>query len=206
MTHLKTLAISFITLAAIALPATAVDHRDNDRKRSHITTHFGIDMNFGNLRISNYTPKYRKNYQRPMRVYVSLEGGRIRGNQHLTRFQDRVRKDFSRDAGRNFQLVHNPRRADIVVRLDRDDWGRAYKRYVKAGKHGRHSNRHEQRTKMIDKVSYVALRKANNLRQRYYRSASYDRHNTYDRGGRDRYYNERNYRPVSDNRHTQYGH
>ena len=191
MTHIKTLAVSLFTLAAIAVPAAAVDHRDNGHKQSHINTSFGIDMNFGNLRISNSRPVYQNRYQRPSRVYIVLDGGRNHRDHNFSRFQQSVRHGFARQARGRYELVSSPRHADFILRLGRDDWGSAYHHYARASKHGRYPQRYEMRGKMIDQVSHRLMTRAYDMRKKHYSHGRYGRYDDRRRSGHDYYKNDR---------------
>ena len=200
MTRYKTFAVSLIALAAIATPASALDHKDHGRKHKYVNTHFGIDMNIGPLRISNYYSGNRYMRARTPLVYIELEGSRHRRDHQFSRFEDRVRYDFSRNSHGNFRIADSRRHADFVIRLDRDDWGRAYKRYTKAGHRGDYRDRRAMRSKMVEHVSHRLLSRANDMRKHHYKRARYDRYE----GRRDQYRSDRHDRQRSNERHARY--
>lgn len=194
MTHLKTIAVSLVALAAIAIPATALDQRDH--RRNKIT--YGVDLNFGAMRISNYSPRYSHRRAQPVRVYIALETGRDGGMRGLNRFQSNIRGEFSRTAQGNFHLVNNPRRADIVIRLDQGEWGKAYRHYAKANRKGQYA----RADKAVYRVAARLLDRAYDIRGRDYRNVRYDRNDRYSRHDDDRYGNR--YGNRRDAVHVQY--
>ena len=178
MRHLKTIAASIAVLTAIAIPATALDHRNHQRS----DIQYGFDINLGSVRLSTHnSPRYSHRRAAPVRVFIALDADRRHKGQALARFQQNIHSQFSRAAQGDFHLVRSPRRADIVIRLDRDDWGRAFKRYSKANRRGHY----ESSAKMVHKVAGRALERAYDIRNSSYRNVRYDR---YDRS--DRYRNE----------------
>ncbi len=173
MTHFKTIAVSLVALAAVAVPASAVNHRDN--QHNQIT--YGFDFNLGALRISNYSPRYNYSRVQAPRVYIELETNRHRDGHALNHFENDIRRQFSRAAQRDFQLVSNPRSADIVIRLDHDEWGHAYKHYLKANRNGRD----ERSDKVVGRVTARLLERAYDIRNSSYRNVRYDRGERYGR-------------------------
>lgn len=184
MTHLKTIAVSLVALAAIAIPATALDHRDH--RRNKIT--YGVDLNFGAVRISNYSPRYSHRRAQPVRVYIALETGHHRDMRRLNRFQSNIRGQFARAAQGDFRLVNNPRRADIVIRLDQGEWGKAYRHYTKASRKGRY----DRADNAIYRVAARLLDRAYDIRGKDYRNVRYDRYEQRGRHHDDGYGNRRN--------------
>lgn len=180
MRHLKTIAASLAALAAITIPTTALDHKNHQPSNFQ----YGVDVNLGAVRISTrHSPRYSHRRAAPVRVYIALETDRHGNMRGLTRFQKNIRNQFSRAAQGEFHLVHSPRRADIVIRLDRDDWGRAFKRYSKANRKGHY----DRSAKTVNRVASRLLERAYDIKSSSYRNARYDRD-----GRSDRYSN--NYR------------
>lgn len=202
MRHLKVIAASVAVLTAIALPATALDQRNHQHKnhqRSDIQ--YGVDVNFGAVRISTrHSPRYSHRRAAPVRIFIALEADRRHKGHALAQFQKNIRRQFSRAAQGDFHLVHSPRRADIVIRLDRDDWGRSFKRYSNANRKG-HFDRSD---KMVNRVANRLLERAYDIRSSSYRNVRYDRDyrnnrkEWYSRHHDDRYSNRR------DAMHVQY--
>lgn len=189
MRHLKTIAASIVALAAIAIPATALDHRNHQHKNHQPSSiQYGVDVNLGAVRISTrHSPRYSHRRAAPVRVFIALEADRRHKGHALARFQDNIRSQFSRAAQGDFHLVHSPRRADIVIRLDQDDWGRAYKRYMKSNRKGHF----DRSAKTVDRVASRLLERAYDIRSSSYRNVRYDRGGRSDRYGRsDQYRNE----------------
>lgn len=182
MTHLKTIAVSLIALAAVAVPASALDHREHETRHNQIKTHFGVDLNLGNIRISNYSPRYNHSRAQAPRVFIALEKSRRHNDRALNHFEKDIRRQFSRAAQRNFRLVGNPRRADILIRLDRDEWRKAYKHYSKANRKGRY----EHGSKAVNRVTARLLERAYDIRSSSYRNVRYDRDERNDRHYDDR--------------------
>ncbi len=183
MRHLKVIAASVVALAAIAIPATALDHR-NHQHRNHQRSdiQYGVDLNLGSVRLSTHnSPRYSHRRAAPLRVFIALDTDRRHKGHALARFQESIRSQFSRSAQGDFHLVRGPRRADIVIRLDRDDWGRAFKRYSKANRKGHY----ERSASTVNRIAGRALNRAYDIRSSSYRNVRYDR---YDRS--DRYRNE----------------
>lgn len=186
MTHFKTIAVSLVALAAVAVPASAQDHREHETRHNQIKPYFGVNLNLGNIRISSYgSGRGYRRYQSP-RIYIALESGHRSHDHALARFQEIVRSRFAQTARGDFRLVSSPRHADIVIRLDRDDWGKAYRRYAKASKSGHRSDHFGRGTKMIDRVAERLLYRAYDMRDRSYRSVRYDRDDRYGRHHDDR--------------------
>ena len=183
MRHLKTIAASVAVLTAIAIPATALDHRNHQPS----SIQYGVDLNVGAVRISTrHSPRYSHRRAAPVRVFIALETDRRHKGQSLARFQKNIRSQFSRAAQGNFHLVHNPRHADIVLRLDRGEWGRAYGYFAVANRKGQygHANR------AVYRVAAQLLNRAYDIRGRDYRNVRYDRNDRKERYGRhdnDRY-------------------
>ena len=204
MINNKKFAISLLALAAIAIPASALDDRRYDHKPRHVNSFLGIDLNLGALRISNNDRGYRhKRYQQP-RVFVALANDRRYKNYELSRFQEIVRSRFAKASRGDFQLVSSPRHADIVIRLERDKWGKAYRKYMKASRKGQYSDHFGRRAKMIDRVTDRLLYRAHDIYKKSYRNARYDRDDRRRRDDRyssrrdDRYYSHRNDRRNND--------
>lgn len=194
MIQIKTIAITLMTLAAVAVPASAAstsaaDHRDNNNR---VGISYGVNLNLGNMSIRAITSPIRnfKN-SRPTRVYIALERDRRHNDYYLGRFEDSVRRGFEHSAHGNFDIVRSPSYADIVIRLDRREWASSYQRYVSAAKHGRYNQRYDMRSKMIDTVALRALSRAYDMRRRYSHNVRYDDKRDYHRS--DRYDDGRRY-------------
>ena len=91
MRHLKTIAASVAVLTAIAIPATALDHRNHQSS----SIQYGVDLNVGAVRISTrHSPRYSHRRAAPVRVYIALEADRRHNGQSLARFQKNIRSQF----------------------------------------------------------------------------------------------------------------
>ena len=148
-------------LLIAATPASATESNMDDRRRG---TSYDISYN-DNFR-DNYRSHKRYGKYRPLKVYVKFEGAKRRHmGPEFRAFKRQVKGQMQDRSERRLIFVNNRRAADRMIRIDKRQWKRDYRAFVRGGYYPeRRYVRYDERNDPIVQVAYAALEIAHILK------------------------------------------